>query len=548
MNIVGAWSKQQIPGEHEVSWPSGTFDLDFSDNVTVIETESVKLIYEGTIFDRTSNELINSQIALDNAYGLYSYIKIEKKEQEIIIGTDKMGFSPVYYSLQDDSLFFSTSLTLLKYKLKKVSPDYEAWDDILNFGDIIGEKTTIKEIKRLDPGTRIHISNGKISFKVFWNYEIPDQADEDDYIKNNNELLGEALELTRSTPNTKVILLSGGEDSRRIAVSAHAIGLPSTFATQESGLGAGKDTDTLIAEAVSNYLQSQLIRVKHPTSEGILDDTSIRDYWLGYETFLHEWILPLLRKIPQNSLIYDGLAGDVTINAGIFRPFYLPGLLGLYKDKDIDKIAKTFCKMNNHFPFKKPKLESSSFDRIREQLHKYPESPHRVNYFYLMNHSRRNIVLMDQLISLMGHKICCPFLYYPLFMQSLSLDPKTQLKVLYHRECMRALNPEVVDIPSTKGEVGIEYTIDRAKEANMRMLLFSKNIKLRQDVKDIFPGLRSRIAAFKLASFFGISRITSRMTWRMRPLHRMSSFFDWLEDSEQPGFPIRAEEPQFLKV
>ena len=183
MNIIGIWNNQKILGEHEISWPFGTLNLILGENITIIKNNSVKIIYEGTIFDRTPDELIDSQTALDNAYGLYSYVKINKDKQEIIIGTDKLGFSPIYYSLKDENLFFSTSLTLLKYKISKVSPDYEAWDEILNIGDILGNKTTIKEIKRLNPGMRIHINEGKVSYKTFWDAEIPEQFDINTYVK-----------------------------------------------------------------------------------------------------------------------------------------------------------------------------------------------------------------------------------------------------------------------------------------------------------------------------------------------------------------------------
>jgi len=33
----------------------------------------------------------------------------------------------------------------------------------------------------------------------------------------------------------------------------------------------------------------------------------------------------------------------------------------------------------------------------------------------------------------------------------------------------------------------------------------------------------------------------------MNNISRMSLFFDWLKDSTQPDFPVRVEEPAFLK-
>jgi len=551
MNIIGVWNKEKIPGEHETSWPFGTLDLDISNNVTTIENESVKLVYEGTIFDRTPDELISSQTALDNAYGLYSYVKINKKEQEIIIGTDKLGFSPIYYSIQEGALIFSTSLTLAKYKIKNASPDYEAWDEILNIRDIIGEKTTIKEIKRLNAGTRIHIKNATILFNTFWSPEIPVQTERKKYAYINNELLAEALELTRDTPSKKIVLLSGGEDSRRIGVSAHAIKFPITFATQEGIHFGNFDEELIIAKMVSERLKIHLIKGSLPSSKYSYNNMLVRDYWLGFETIQHEWIIPLIKNLPKDSLIYDGIAGDVTINAGCLRLY--SSWMDWYRDKDIDRIVEALCAgknkfQDNMFQIDRTKLNSSLYDRVREELLSFPDCPQRLNYFVLMNHTRRNTALQAQIYNFQGYKTCCPFLYYPLFIQSLSIDPKYQLDMMGHQACMKILNPEIAKIPSTtRGNLNKKYHIDRSKEGKERELLLAKKVALRPEVKKIFPHLRTHFLAYDLASLFRITKITSRMNWRTIPLSRMSMFFDWLEDSNQPGFPVSAEEPSFLK-
>jgi len=542
MNIIGIWNKQKIPGEHEISWPFGTLDLKTSKNVTVIENESTKLVYEGTIFDRTPEELINNQRAIDNAYGLYSYVKINKNEQEIIIGTDKLGFSPIYYSHQGKSLVFSTSLTLLKYKIKNPSPDYEAWDEMLNLETVLGDKTTIKEIKRLNSGIKIHIYEENVEFREFWSPEVPLQIDKSKFIRCNNELLAEALELTRHITNPRIVLLSGGEDGRRIGVSAHAIRLPISFATQEGGLEKGFDDDSIIADKVSKYLNYPQICIELSNAKSYMNDMHTRNYWLGFETHFHEWIIPLIRNLPVNSLIYDGIAGDVTINGHWARLFP-----ERYKNKNIDQVARLFCGKKSTFQIDESNLNSSLFERVRNQLLKYPDCATRVDYFYLMNRARRSISLMAQLYSLMGHKTCYPFLYYPLFMHSLSLSTEAKLDILYQRACMEFLNPGISKIPTTRDLLSDEYLIDKSRAVKEKKLLTIEHFKLKPNIKHLFPHLRIRFLAYDIASLFGITKVTSRMNWRIPSLIRMSNYFDWLEDSNQPDFPIRPDESVFLK-
>jgi len=542
MNIVGIWSSQNIPGDHEISWPFGTLDLDLGNSVTIIDKDSVKLVYEGTIFDRTSEELLNSQTALDNAYGLYSYVLIKKEEKEIIIGTDKLGFSPIYYSMQEDSLVFSTSLTLLKYRIKNPTPDYEAWEEMLNLETVLGEKTTIKEIKRLNYGTRIQISDGKISFIEYWSPAIPEMVDKDNFVKHNNELLFEALEFTRKIQNPKIVLLSGGEDGRRIGVSANKMGLPISFATQETGFLGGYDTDSVIAQKVSEFLKIPIAFSKLPSSANFVNDMFFKNYWLGFETHFHDWIIPLLKNLPTSSLIYDGIAGDVIVNGHWARLFP-----ERYFNDNVDQVAKMFCGESRNFQIDSKKLNSTLFERVRLELNKYPDGPVKIDHFYLTNRARRTISLMAQLFSLMNHKTCCPFLYYPLFMHSLSLDPEDKIDVLYQRSCMTQIHPAITTVPSTRDSLGEEYLINRSNKARNRELLLSMNIRLHSEVKRSFPKLGPYFVAYEIAQKFKVYRILLRMNWRMIPLSRMSEYFDWLGDSNQPSFPIHAEEPEFLK-
>jgi len=547
MNIVGTWNEGGENGRLSPSLRFGALTLVLGNNVTVLENASASLIYEGTIFDRRPAELLSSQSALDTAFGLYSYVKISAKGADIVVGADRLGFSPWYYSMRGSAVSFSTSLTLAKYAAGRCSLDLEAWDELLNIGDIIGDKTTVREIRRLSPGSRMRLKNGAVSFESFWSPEMPEEANAAGYIRRNNELLAEALELTRGAPGSKIVLLSGGEDSRRIAVSAKAINLPVTFATQESLAGAKGDKNIITAGRVARYLDVPLHTQHLPSPETNYNDEGIRDYWLGFETDQHEWILPLLRSIPPGSLLYDGIAGDLAINASIFRSHRYPTLLHLYEDKDLDRIAETLCGAGPRFPIERSKLGSSLHERVREQLRAYPANSRRVAYFLLMNHARRNIGLQAQLYNLMGNRTCFPFLYYPLLMQSLSLDPKAQLEMRYQRACMEAVNPGIVGIPSTRDPLTDDILIDHAGEIGKREALAARRASLRPEIADLFPAFRLRLAAFEAASTLRIRPVTSRLAWMAASLSRMSDCLDWLEDSEIPEIPVRAEGASFLK-
>jgi hypothetical protein len=547
MEILGIWRKSPTgePTTHhsEPTFTIGNLALWIGPAVTVLENDRTKLVYNGPIFDRTPAELLENPIALDRAYGLYTYVKAAKHGGEVVIGTDFLGYSPLFYSDQGDSFVFGTSLSLLKHRLRRVSANYEALEEILQIGDIVGEKTLVKEVKRLRPGTKITIDERGVSQTQFWFPETPPTVDPAAYVTENNELLREAMELTAKDDRPKVIPLTGGEDSRRLAVAAHDAGLSVSFATQVVvGLG-GFDYDVKIAEQVAKLLGAPHEVTPMPPEPIFSGDVLMRDYWLAFESSYHEWAIPLLAAAPANSLVYDGIVGDITVNGHFFRLY--PGLLNTLDD--LDGSARIITGPDRGFGFNKKMCDSTVFERVREELERYMPSHHFTTFYFLFNHTRKNIGIWIQLFNLFGHRAACPFMYYPHFMQSLSLRPEVYVKTLMQKACIAEMNPAAARIPSTRDEPGDEYKIDFGAEWRHVEKFRSTRWNLRPDVKAMFPSFKRHLLAYRLATAFGISSLRESLTWVPSKLDRISTYFDWLEDADEPDWPVAPEGPKFLK-
>lgn len=495
-----------------------------------INLENGKFYYHGTIFDAGDSKRLDAK-NIDNLFGCYTYLYIDNAERRIIVGTDKLGFSPLYYAIEGNCFVFSTSLQKLMGKIAKKSPDYDAWDEVLNLGEILGNKTTIKEIKRLDPGVKIVISGGKINFARYWDFELPDYESPDLYIDNNNKLLSDALELTSSFDLNKVILLSGGEDSRRLAIAAHKIGLSVSFATQEAVHKGDIDNDVLLAEEIAKSLGASIIRSRLPTAEEYFVHGRLRDRIFGYESAQHQWLMPLLEKIRPASLIYDGIVGDITVNGHYYRLF--PTLTHKF-DKSV--FLKKYLPEKLPFAVKKHLLTSSLTERIWGELAKLSDDPRSLALFFIFNHTRRSISLQSALYSYYGHKTAYPFLYYPLFMQSLSLHPEHHLNNLYHRVCGAKMNNKIFQIPSTRGALDPKYIIPLHKERLARDAYFLKNAtSVSNQVFDCFESVRMiDKLAFKSLPKFLLPYIRGRK-WVFEPLSRMADFHQWLVIEDAQG-------------
>jgi hypothetical protein len=336
--------------------------------------------------------------------------------------------------------------------------------------------------------------------------------------------------------------LSGGEDSRRLAITARHIGMPMACITQEVIGKEGSDKDVLVADAVCRSLDVPHIRVPLPSKRDVLNDAMTEDYWLGYEGGQHEWMLPLLRHAPQGSLVYDGIIADVTVNGHFFHTY--PQLLTRFGD--VDYAARLIC--GSRQSGVNPRLLSSPlFERVRAELTRYPDSPHRLTYYFLLNHTRRCIGGWFALFYLFGHMPALPYIYYPFFVQSLSLEPHHYVEVWMQRECMKDMNSQASAIPSTRSKVPDDLVVNLKSEAWQRAQFAAKHWRIRRDSGRYLPGLARPRRVYDAMCLFGLQDRAHRWSWAPNYLNRFSRYLDWIEDRSPPDFPVRGETTTFSR-
>jgi hypothetical protein len=515
----------------------GALEIEYSDAVTVLETQQWKIVYEGVIFDVTNEQIARNPALLNAAFGYYTYVVVDKIGGEIALGTDRFGFSPLYYSLVDEHLRFSSSITLLKGDLKNLTPNMDAWDEILILGDIIGEKTVVQEIQRLQWGRKISIRDGRVEFVTVWSPDVPSQCTRSEYIERNNELLSEAIRLTAAVRQDRVVALTGGQDSRRIAVALQMAGVEMACATQQVVGKGNRDEDTLIAKEVARALGASHTSVPVPAPQGMRADRSLKDYWGGYESNYHAWAVNFVRHLPRGSLIYDGIVGDVIVNGHYFRAY--PEAISRYND--LDYLSERICGKPRTSVARKF-LSAPLFERVRADLARFPDSPHRLTFFFLLNHTRRNIGSWLRLFGLFRNLPCTPYLYYPFFLQSLSLDPAEYLQSWMQNECIRAVNPHVARIPSTREPVPSEFLVDLSDLAAKQAAERHRPASVRSDVKGYLPGLAGRHYVQQISSGLRLKGLETRWHWASDTVQRFSEFLDWMDDAG-PVFPAREDVP-----
>lgn len=533
MSISGIWSKGRIQRPSTFDLSLGQLGLIFGPYTRRFDSDRYLFALEGQAFDTTPDALRDDERKLETAYGYYVYVRWDRMTEEAAIGSDRLGYFPFYYAFEDDRFVFSTSIDFVKSALRRRSPDYEAWEELLVLGEVIGDKTPVREISRLAVGTRIRITQCGVSFCRFWTPELPETVDEKTYVQKNNLLLDEAMALTASQSRAKVIMLSGGEDSRRLALAAARAGMKCDCFTQEAVHRGNVDIDSRLAREVATHLGLPFAIEPLPSPEQRLADYKTRDNLLGFECAAHEWLLPLIRRIPRQSLVYDGIIGDVTINGHYFKQF--PDAIDQYRN--LGALARMICgagdrrwvaEFNKH-------ARVSIVDRVCNILATYPDSPHRLTFYFLFNHTRRKISLLGQLLAAYGHWTCYPYAYFPLFLQSLSLDPRLQIGKFYQRECMTAIAPEIASIPTTRSEIPSQYLVDMAREANEHDRYLRTHLRIDKRASEMFPLIKNRTRLMRLFQSRVGWPLLKRFGWFLVPVARYSAFLDWLDSDHVAG-------------
>jgi hypothetical protein len=249
-----------------------------------------------------------------------------------------------------------------------------------------------------------------------------------------------------------------------------------------------------------------------------------------------------MRHLPPHSLLYDGIVGDVTINGHFFRTY--PQFLTCYKN--LDHAARTLC-ITNESGINPKLLSAPLFERVRAELAQYPDSPHRLTYFFLLNHTRRSIGGWFALFYVFGHLPALPYIYYPLLLQSLSLEPRHYLETWMQNECMREMHAVSAAIPSTRNEIPSNLMIELKSEAEARSRFVARHLRIRRDAMRYLPGLARTNRIHRTMSLLGLRNRAHRWSWAPNYLTRFSRFLDWIEDRQAPEFPIKAETVPFLQ-
>ncbi|MBD78179.1 MAG: hypothetical protein CL840_04415 [Crocinitomicaceae bacterium] len=553
MNFIGIeasalpYSKGTAPSfiQHSIE---GRWALLAHQRINVIDCFGYSIHYVGQM--KLPEKPENLHDALRRAKGTFAYYVVQN--ELLYVGTDPMGFYPLYFtSSQNIPLAFSTSLTHLKRRFKNLTPNWDAWNLMLNGEDLLGDMTTIKEFRRLREGEVLcyslnpsAVSQRTISFPF---YKTPEQVSDDEFIEQGNTILTDVLSTLMGEEENNLIPLTAGHDSRRIANAAKQLGIPFNSITQSTRHATNCDVDTLVGRQTAELLGIPDSRYQHlpmPSNETIITQTLEKDYWTGFETPAHEWSVNMLHAIPRDSLICDGIVGDQIVTNSVYYNFKKEMESA---SNDTSAIVDFIVKKKNILPLNSVEQERRR-SLIEASVKEYIDDEHTMIRHTVFNHTRRNTAAWYYPFLAKGNRVCLPFADLDFFHHGLSMSLDRKRDKLWQRTCIEAINPELASLHSTRDRHSSEYWREQgaAYVPRDKLTFTPEQVKI---PKQILMKLE-RSFSERILDTIGLklmpNKVIKSWAWRYLPLQRFAIFLDWLEEDET-SLPVLSEgTPPFI--
>jgi asparagine synthase (glutamine-hydrolysing) len=165
--------------------------------------------------------------------GQFAIALWDERRRQLLLGRDRFGIAPLYWTRQGDWLLFASEIKgLLASGMVPAKPDLRGIDHIFTFCALPAPTTCFEGVQLLPPGRYLQITPGNahdgptITERTYWEMDFPDRGDEepgDDprrLVDEFEQLMLAAVEKRLRADVPVGAYLSGGVDSSMIVALA----------------------------------------------------------------------------------------------------------------------------------------------------------------------------------------------------------------------------------------------------------------------------------------------------------------------------------------
>jgi len=226
-----------------------------SRGVQLASNDSTELLLQLFIADGVSG--------LRRADGQFAFAIWDGQERRLYLGRDFLGVIPLYYSVSDRGVAFSSEIrSLIAHPVVGRSYDLRGVSNYLTYLTVPGPGTLLKGVRKLAAGHVAELdARREIGLHRFWDLTdeaIPERDDANYYIERVRELHQNAVR-NRLTDGAIGAMLSGGNDSSaNVALMGKMVESPALVHTFTVGLedveGDPAYTDLAYAKKVAQFV------------------------------------------------------------------------------------------------------------------------------------------------------------------------------------------------------------------------------------------------------------------------------------------------------
>lgn len=149
--------------------------------------------------------------------GMFAFAAVDFRENTVIIARDRIGVKPLFYTVKNGVLFFSSELEPLSALVGPFPVDLAALDGYLCWQYIHAPATIYKEVKALPPASSltVDLKTGGIHEKKYWSLSFSEDRSLsiEDWERRLDGELREAVSIRLESDAPFGAFLSGGVDS-----------------------------------------------------------------------------------------------------------------------------------------------------------------------------------------------------------------------------------------------------------------------------------------------------------------------------------------------
>ena len=150
--------------------------------------------------------------------GQFAFAIYDSLEESFFLARDRVGIKPLYFSINDKNLIFSSELKAIeKSEMIPFTPDVDSYIAYLRHLCVPADRTGNKYISKVEPGQFLKIMNdGSMKKTKYWDpfsFDVNNDMSAQEAVNKVEELLIESVEYRQVSDVEVGLFLSGGLDS-----------------------------------------------------------------------------------------------------------------------------------------------------------------------------------------------------------------------------------------------------------------------------------------------------------------------------------------------